>query len=145
MMNDKIFAIAFVLFCVTIYHWTFGGDIIDDILKIIISISSFVIAMNVFRKYKQNTCLGNLLILLGKYSLAIYVSHWCMLSIVIHQQFAVPQINSFLLLAISLIVAIPICLICIVFAKIIEFSSILNLLFYGKKYYNKEYERKCSN
>lgn len=130
------YAIAIIVFMVLSTHWTFNGNYIDDILKITISATAFIVLLNLFTRIELSISIKHYLQLLGKYSLAIYVIQFylCRFS---SQQIEINEntINPIILFIITTIIAIPICYICVAIAKMIETNKLLNFLMLGKRIY----------
>ncbi len=132
-LSDKVFSIFFITFLVLVTHWKFinNGSHLYDIEKVMISSSIFITLLNITIKGQWENFLSKSLSLFGRYSLAIYVTHWCILDI--GYNFTVlNNLNPFILFLLSTIIAAIICYFCCFFAKIIQVSKILSFLFYGK-------------
>lgn len=131
-----IYAITIVAFLILSTHWTYNGNYIDDILKITISTTAFIVLLNLFTRIELPNRIKHSLQLFGKYSLAIYVIQFylCRFS---SKQIEINEniINPIILFIITIIIAIPICYICVAIAKMIETNKLLNFLMLGKRIY----------
>lgn len=133
--NKFVNAIFICLFMILSTHWNFAGDYIDDLYKIIVSTSAFIVLLNVFKRGQFNINVKKGLQQIGVNSLAIYIihGHFCKLVIStcnIENLLGVPPV---ILFFIGLIIAIPICYICIGIAKVIETNDIMAFLLLGKR------------
>lgn len=140
MKNNWIFAFSVLAFFILCGHWGMNdGLMIDDLLKIIISVFSFIVFFNIVIKLKWNSFISKQVILLGRYSLAIYIMQFYFTTFMIKRDVLVfDNLNYWLILLICFIVSIIICYISIGIAKIIELNYILNFLLLGKR--KKVYE-----
>lgn len=133
--NHFVFAVSFIVFCVLVGHWDmWSASYVDDIIKNVIDPCAFILILNVCKKY-ESARIADVICLWGKYSLEIYVGHWCMLKLYGFDHIpSIPMINfnNIWLVFIACFVALPIVYGCILFARIIETSSIVRLFFYGR-------------
>ena len=131
--NEWIFVIAFFVFCILSCHWDMhSGSMIDDLLKVILAPCAFIILMNVCKKYEK-IGLAKYMSLWGRYSLEVYVVHWALLLFVQNTHIALIGLNSFWMLVLSCVIALPIVYISILFSKMVEVSPKLRLLLFGRK------------
>lgn len=133
-MTDGIYGLASIVFLILSTHWVFGGNFIDDIYKIIVSTAAFIFFLNLFTKLSINSKAKQTLQLFGRYSLAIYVIQFYLCGIYKgHTLIQIENINSIILFIITLVIAIPICYICVLIAKIIETNKLCNFVLLGKR------------
>jgi fucose 4-O-acetylase-like acetyltransferase len=130
-MNSYVFECCLCLFMIIVCHWVYGGNVYDDLYKIIISVSIFIAIMNICRRMTWNPFVSSQIITFGKYSLAIYVEHFCLIKIFANNEMFI-EMNPFILFFVIAIIAIILSYLCIGFAKIIEKTRVLNLLMFGK-------------
>jgi hypothetical protein len=132
-MKTPVFECCLLLFMVLVCQWTFAGGLLDDIYKIIISTSFFIVIMNVCLRMCWNKFISNQIMLFGQYSLCIYIEQFYVTKLFVHNSIA-NEINPFILFVMSAFVSVILSYLCIGFAKIIEKSLVLNFLMFGKKY-----------
>lgn len=132
--SEQAFLLAFMFFSVLVCHWNMkSGNSLDDLLKLIIAPSAFVVLINVCRRY-ENSFFSKIVSLWGRYSIEIYVTHWALLCFVENRSLDVGEgVNGFWTFIISSLLAIPIVYLCIGFSKIIEVSPNLRLMMFGRK------------
>jgi fucose 4-O-acetylase-like acetyltransferase len=137
-MNEWVFGLSFILFIILCGHWKIGGTIYDDILKLIISIFSFITILNLTIKFKWNSFVSKQVMTFGQYSLGIYVIQFYLAKLTINSNIIFfNNMNPILLFFICLIISIPICYISVWTSKLIELNSILNFILLGKKINSK--------
>lgn len=135
--SSTVYAISFVIFCILSTHWNSDGNMVDDLIKVMVAPCAFVVFDSLCRNIEKWG--GRIFVILGRYSLVIYCSHWALLNIVSSQVWDVTNLNSFWLFAICGLLALPICGGCILFAKLIEHNNVLSFFLMGKKYRNGKY------
>ena len=132
--TEWAFILAFIVFCILACHWNVisGSVDINDLLKLFIATSAFILVMNVCEKYKDaNVCKH--LCLFGRYSMEIYVAHWTFLWLAKTLLLDATSVNCFLIFMIATIIAYPIIYSCILFAKVVERSPKLRLIIFGRR------------
>lgn len=133
-MTDEVYGLTATVFLVLSTHWVFGGNFIDDIYKITVSTAAFIFFLNLFTKLNINSNAKQALQLFGRYSLAIYVIQFYLCGIYKgYTLIQIENINSIILFVITLAIAIPICYICVLIAKIIETNKLCNFFLLGKR------------
>lgn len=137
-LMEKIFTNQMVstlsLLCVFLLmaFWTPGEtSLIKIIIRIAVSFSVISITYFLCTKLSWNKYWDSLIVSFGKYSLGIYVMHWTFLNIWETKPLIVQ--NELIGFAPLLLYAILICIVCILFMKIISYSSILNSILFGNK------------
>lgn len=132
--NTVIYFIAATAFLVLATHWEFAGKNIDDLYKVLISTSAFIFFLNLFKKINLSIKVKQHLQIFGKYSLSIYILQFYLCKFSNLSSFAENyNVQPFILFIITTIIAIPICYICILIAKIIETNKISSYFMLGKK------------
>lgn len=133
--TEIIFLPALILFLVVCTHWKFinNGSIIFDIEKVLISCSAFVCLLKITKNLNYSQCWNKLFTKFGRYSLAIYASHWCLLSVGIRAIY-LEKMNYFWQFIIYGLIGIIICEVCVMISKVFAYSKWLNLLLYGKRF-----------
>jgi fucose 4-O-acetylase-like acetyltransferase len=134
-MKTPVFECCLLLFMVLVCHWTFAGDMLDDLYKVIISISFFIVIMNVCLRIRWNQFVSNQIVIFGQYSLCLYIEQFYITKLFLHN-IVINEMNPFILFVMSAFMAIGIAYLCIGFAKIIEKTPVLNFLMFGKRLYN---------
>jgi fucose 4-O-acetylase-like acetyltransferase len=140
-MKPPVFECCLLLFMVLVCHWIFAGDILDDLYKIIISISFFIVIMNVCLRIRWNQFVSNQIMIFGQYSLCIYIEQFYMTKLFSHN-LVINEMNPFILFVMSAFMAICIAYLCIGFAKIIEKAPVLNFVMFGKTKQIKDFYSK---
>ena len=134
MYNRMTFMIAFLVFAVFSCHWSLASGSFDlnDLLKLFIATSAFVIVMNVCRKYETEK-VGDYLSLFGCYSMEIYVVHWTLLSLGENMLCEASHINCWWIAILSIAFSLPIIYACIFFSKVAECSPFLRMCLFGRR------------
>lgn len=132
-LSRIIFLLSTVAFLIFLCHWQTAGTSIDDLLKVIISVTAFISIMNVCRRVRWNDMVNKQLMLFGRESLVIYVVHFHLILLKIDSLKSF-NLNSFLLFVGLLVLAIFIAYLCIGFARLIQLSPLLELMLFGKKH-----------
>lgn len=130
--RPAIIALAAIAFFVLTVHWQIDGNVIDDVLKLIVAPCAFVMAYH-FSKRGEHTYIGNKLAYIGKNSLAIYIIHWNFLLFLKEFQIDLVGFNQFWLFLLALAVAVVISYVVIAIAKAIECNKYLAFLMLGKR------------
>jgi fucose 4-O-acetylase-like acetyltransferase len=128
--NIYVFQSCLVLFVVLSCHWIYGGDLSDDICKILISGSIFIVLLNLCKRIEWNNAINNQITIFGKRSLAIYVTHFSLIQF-FPNEIRMIEMNPFILFVIVAMIAICTGYLCIGLAKIMEKAPVLNLLMFG--------------
>ncbi len=137
-LNTITYSIVAIAFLVLATHWEFAGDNIDDLYKILISTFAFLFFFNLLKKINLPINIKQLLQLFGKYSLAIYILQFYLCKFSTLNNFTDNfNIQPFILFLITAIIAIPICYICVLIAKIIETNKICSFFMLGKEIAHK--------
>lgn len=111
---------------------------IDDLYKILISTFAFLFFFNLLKKINLPINIKQRLQLFGKYSLAIYILQFYLCKFSTLNNFTDNfNIQPFILFIITAIIAIPICYICVLIAKIIETNKICSFFMLGKEIAHK--------
>lgn len=131
--KEFIFSICIIIFSLLVVHWSYDSNMIDKLLKIIISITAFIILHNICNRIKWNTFISNALSMWGRYSLAIYLIHFYFVPILKEPINLSFNMNSLLFGFMVFLYSLPIIYICIFIAKIIETSLITNFIIFGKR------------
>lgn len=132
--KDFLCAITACIFMLLSTQWDIKGNYIDDIYKLIISTSAFIICLNIFKKGRFNKRTKNALQTFGINSLAIYIIQFYLCHIDITKNVCnLLKIPSIILFIISIVLAIFICYKCIFIAKIIATNKYMSFLLLGKK------------
>ena len=132
-LNPIMLAISFFVFCMLVGHWNIHSDsYVTDLIKNLIDPCAFIIVLNVCKKYEKIKA-SEIISQWGRYSLEIYVAHWCLISIGSKWSLNPPYVNEFWLFMLAIVFSIPIVYSCIGLAKIIEVSPITRLILYGRK------------
>jgi len=127
-----VYCASFITFCVLSTHCSTVGSFVDDAIKIVVSLCSFVVLFHICRLIEN--CKGaKFLSLMGRNSLAIYCSHWFLLCIVVNRSWDIQSINPFWVLLVSALIALVISFVCILFASFLETNQYLGFFFLGKK------------
>ncbi len=132
-MKDTYYAIITMCFFVLATHWFFGGDMMDDLYKVIISTCAFIFLLNLSRKIHIPTLIYSQIQKFGFNSLAIYILQFYFCKISLYELIGWGGVNPFILVLMCLVVAIFICYTCLFVAKCISTSKILNFILLGKK------------
>lgn len=128
--SSTVYVISFIIFCILSTHWSADGNMVDDLIKVIVAPCAFVVFDSLCRNIEKWG--GRFLVILGRYSLVIYCSHWALLQIFSNQEWDITHLNNFWLLGICGLLALPICACCILFAKLLEKNNVLSFMFLGK-------------
>ncbi|WP_372755664.1 acyltransferase family protein [Labilibaculum sp.] len=131
-MNKWVFTICTSGFMIFGCHWVFGGNMIDDLYKIIISVMSFISIMNICRRIKWKPIISNQFILFGKESLAIYIIQFYLTDWKLENA-GLGSINSFVLLTILFSTSVFIAYLCVGFSRIIALIPFFNYTMLGRK------------
>lgn len=131
--KEWVLSLSIFVFSLLVVHWSYESTMIDKLLKIIISITAFIVLYNICKRIKWNPFISNLLSMWGRYSLAIYLIHFYFVPFLKEQSNIQFNINNLVFGVIVLCYSIPIIYICIFIAKIIETSSITNFIIFGKR------------
>ena len=127
------FMASIIIFSVLACHWKSNeGFGMNDALKMIIATCSFVVVMNVCKRYENEKSISNILSLWGCYSMEIYLAHWALLRFCTMKVIEGAHINAFWILIIALACSLPIIYICIGYSKIIECSPVLRMFIFGR-------------
>ena len=130
--NPILLAISFFVFCMLVGHWDIHSDsYVTDLIKNIIDPCAFVIILNVCKKY-ENIKATKFISQWGRYSLEIYVAHWCLISIWSQWRLNLSYLNELWLFILAIVLSVPIVYSCIGLAKIIEVSPVTRLIIYGR-------------
>lgn len=130
--NDYVFCISFFLFCMLVGHWdSRSGTNIYDIIKNIVDPCAFIVILNVCKKY-ESIKVSKIISKWGRYSLEIYVAHWCLISICSMWSLNLSNVNEIWLFLLAIVLSVPIVYSCIGLAKIIEVSPVTRLIIYGR-------------
>lgn len=132
-MKDTYYTITIVAFLVLVTHWAFGGGVMDDLYKVIISTCAFIFLLNLSRKIHMSTLVYSQIQKFGFNSLAIYILHFYFCKISLYELISWGRVNPFILFLICLVVAVLICYTCLFITKCITTSKILSLALLGKK------------
>lgn len=133
MMNPNIITVAFVVIFLCLDWWTSGaGNMKNNMLKLTVSFSTIVILYNVCLRLEWNKYVDTYIRRCGIYSLAIYCAHWSFTHILCNplSKFTSNELLAFVLTAIFAILNIETC---ILFKRMIAFSPVLDLLFFGNR------------
>ncbi len=132
-LNQVVFFISFILFLLTVGHYNyFDFGIKNKFIKIIISVSSIIFIYNISRLYIENSVLQRRLKYYGKHSLAIYVIHFSMWTILANEAIFSKLSNLYTIIVI-VVMSVVVIESCILIKKIISFSPYLNLILFGEK------------
>lgn len=131
--NPILLVISFFVFCMLVGHWDIHSDsYVADVIKNIIDPCAFIIVLNVCKKYETIKA-SKFISQWGRYSLEIYVAHWCLISICSKWSLNLSYLNEIWLFILAIVLSVPIVYSCIGLAKIIEVSPITHLVLYGRK------------
>lgn len=132
--NKALVALLIVVFCVLVCHWRIEAGVtgFNDFLKLFIATSAFIAIMNVCKSY-EGCPVGKQLCLWGRYSMEIYVAHWALLSFSKNVSIEASGVNSFWIFGLAVLMALPIIYSCIGFSKIVECSTQLRLILFGRR------------
>lgn len=135
--KESVFLLALTIFLVFCTQWKFinNGSRIYDLEKVLVSCSIFTCLLTITKRLDYNLSYNKFFTKLGKYSLAIYTSHWCFLNIGISTN-CFDKMNSFWQFLIYGSIGIIICEICIAVSNLFAYSKWLNLFLYGKRFWN---------
>lgn len=135
--TECLFLLALTIFLVVCTQWRFinNGSRIYDIEKVFISCSIFICLLKITKNLDYTQYYNKLFKKFGRYSLAIYVSHWGLLNIGL-SMICFDRMNYFWQFLIYGLIGIIICEICIVVSKLLAYSKWLNLFIYGKRFYH---------
>ena len=131
-LSSICYFVATCIFMITSTKWNFNGNITDDVIKIITSTFAFIFFLNLFIKIRIYESIQNILILYGKYSLAIYMIQFYLCSFTNVDIITNGYVNPIVLFIICLLLSIPISYISIIIAKILETNKISRFLMLGK-------------
>lgn len=132
--NDLWVAVIACVFMMLSTQWNFGGDYMDDLYKVIISTCAFILCLNIFRKGQFNIRIKHALQALGINSLAIYIIQFYLCHIDITNSIGnILKVPSIILFIIAIVLAVPICYICIFISKIINANKLLSFFLLGKR------------
>lgn len=131
--TESLFLLALIISLVVCTHWRFinNGSIIYDIEKVVVSCSTFVCLLKITKNFDYTQWYNKLFTKFGRFSLAIYASHWCLLSIGISTIF-LDKMNYFWQFFIYGLIGIVICEICVWVSRVFAYSKLLNFILYGK-------------
>lgn len=129
--KDYIIAINCIAFFVLSTLWNINGSTKDDLLKIIISVLSFIILYNFAKRYNFYRPLNSLFQLFGKESLSIYLIQFHLCAIIDKQEINT-IISPLILFILMFPVAMAINLICCWCSFAIKNNKYLALILLGK-------------
>lgn len=135
--KESIFFLALTMFLVFSTQWRFinNGSKIYDLEKVLVSCSIFICLLTITKTFDYTTFYNKLFTKFGKYSLAIYVTHWCLLCIGV-STICLDKMNCFWQFFLYVLIGIIICEICVCVSKLFAFSKWLNFILYGKRFWN---------
>lgn len=134
--TESVFLLALTIFLVVCTHWRFinNGSRIYDIEKVLVSCSIFICLLTLTKNFDYTQWYHKLFTKFGRYSLAIYASHWCLLSIGI-STICLDKMNYFWQFIIYGLIGIIICEICVLVSRVFAYSKLLNFILYGKRFF----------
>lgn len=136
-MKDLPYSTFFLVFMVLVTHWSFDNRVMaDDVIKVGVSTSAFVLLLGLSRKLNVNPMVNNEIQRFGRNSMIIYILQFHLVKL--HTGFLAfvnegGGWNQYIFLLACVLASVPICYLCIFFAKCIGTSRLLSLLLLGKR------------
>ena len=132
-LNKFVFLFGLLIFLLIAgqYHF-FDLGYKNKLIKLVISGSAIIILYNISLKYSENKFVRRKLLQYGQNSLVIYVTHFCLWTILIDKPVFFNLSNLYLSLILT-VMSIIVIETCIFIKKLVSFSPYLDLLLYGEK------------
>lgn len=128
--NGVLTSVSFLCIVLMLPFWTSGAtSIVNITTKLLIAPATIIITYNCCTQLSWNKYFNQFILMCGKYSLAIYVTHWTFLKIT-ETKFTIIQNELIAFIPIFLYASL-ICFACVLIKKIISLCPIIDCLMYG--------------